>query len=70
MRIGEELKTALGTSTRVTSIEIRAGPEPAYNLEVADEHVYQMASAGLLVHNASGKGGLSRRPASRDINGR
>jgi hypothetical protein len=53
LRIGEELKTALGTSTRVTSIEIRAGPETVYGLEVAGEHVYQITSAGLLVHNAS-----------------
>ena len=55
LRIGEELKTALGTSTRVTSIEIRAGPETVYGLEVAGEHVYQITNAGLLVHNASGK---------------
>ncbi|QDT85336.1 polymorphic toxin-type HINT domain-containing protein [Gimesia chilikensis] len=53
LRIGEELKTALGTSTRVTSIEIRAGPETVYGLEVADEHVYQITNAGLLVHNVS-----------------
>ena len=52
LRIGEELKTALGTSTRVTSIEIRAGPETVYGLEVAGEHVYQITHAGLLVHNA------------------
>ena len=57
LRIGEELKTALGTSTRVTSIEIRAGPETVYGLEVAGEHVYQITQAGLLVHNASGKSG-------------
>ena len=54
LRIGEELKTALGTSTRVTSIEIRAGPETVYGLEVSGEHVYQITNAGLLVHNASG----------------
>lgn len=55
LRIGEELKTALGTSPRVTSIEIRAGPETVYGLEVAGEHVYQITNAGLLVHNASGR---------------
>ncbi|QDT78569.1 hypothetical protein Mal35_20180 [Gimesia maris] len=59
LRIGEELKTALGTSTRVTSIEIRAGPETVYGLEVAGEHVYQITNAGLLVHNASGRNGSS-----------
>lgn len=57
LRIGEELKTALGTSTRVTSIEIRAGPETVYGLEVAGEHVYQITNAGLLVHNASVRSG-------------
>jgi len=60
LRIGEELKTALGTSTRVTSIEIRAGPETVYGLEVASEHVYQITNAGLLVHNASGKSGTAQ----------
>ncbi|EDL57458.1 polymorphic toxin-type HINT domain-containing protein [Gimesia maris] len=52
LRIGEELKTALGTSTRVTSIEIRAGPETVYGLEVAGEHVYSVTGSGLLVHNS------------------
>nr|WP_232097323.1 hypothetical protein [Gimesia maris] len=44
--------TALGKTVRITSIEIRAGPEPVYNLEVAGEHVYSVTGSGLLVHNS------------------
>ncbi|QEG16143.1 hypothetical protein GmarT_20040 [Gimesia maris] len=50
---GERLRSALGKTVRITSIEIRAGPEPVYNLEVAGEHVYSVTSSGLLVHNTS-----------------
>ncbi|MCR9234719.1 MAG: hypothetical protein NXI29_27300 [bacterium] len=54
-------RSAFGKIVRVSSIEIRAGPETVYGLEVAGEHVYQIADAGLLVHNASasGRGELS-----------
>ncbi|WP_339733986.1 polymorphic toxin-type HINT domain-containing protein [uncultured Gimesia sp.] len=48
---GERLRSALGRTVRITSIEIRAGPEPVYNLEVAGEHVYSVTNSGLLVHN-------------------
>ncbi len=48
---GERLRSALGKTVRITSIEIRAGPEPVYNLEVAGEHVYSVTDSGLLVHN-------------------
>ena len=48
---GERLRSALGKTVRITSIEIRAGPEPVYNLEVAGEHVYSVTGSGLLVHN-------------------
>ncbi|QDU02306.1 hypothetical protein V6x_20080 [Gimesia chilikensis] len=68
LRIGEELKTALGTSTRVSFIEIRAGPELVYNLEVADEHVYQIADACLLVHNASVGNNATRLGANSRVN--
>ena len=54
---GERLRSAVGKTVRITSIEIRAGPETVYGLEVAGEHVYQITNAGLLVHNACGKGG-------------
>ncbi|QDT78563.1 hypothetical protein Mal35_20120 [Gimesia maris] len=50
---GERLRSAVGKTVRITSIEIRAGPEPVYNLEVAGEHVYSVTGSGLLVHNVS-----------------
>ncbi|WP_197994463.1 polymorphic toxin-type HINT domain-containing protein [Gimesia maris] len=50
---GERLRSPLGKTVRITSIEIRAGPEPVYNLEVAGEHVYSVTGSGLLVHNVS-----------------
>ncbi|QDT89873.1 polymorphic toxin-type HINT domain-containing protein [Gimesia algae] len=49
---GERLRSAVGKTVRITSIEIRAGPEPVYNLEIAGEHVYSVTGSGLLVHNA------------------
>ncbi|WP_154901725.1 Hint domain-containing protein [Gimesia maris] len=48
---GERLRSAVGKAVRITSIEIRAGPEPVYNLEVVGEHVYSVTNSGLLVHN-------------------
>ncbi|QDT78619.1 hypothetical protein Mal35_20680 [Gimesia maris] len=48
---GERLRSAVGKTVRITSIEIRAGPEPVYNLEVVGEHVYSVTNSGLLVHN-------------------
>ncbi|QDT78565.1 hypothetical protein Mal35_20140 [Gimesia maris] len=50
---GERLRTAVGKTVRITSIEIRAGPEPVYNLEIAGEHVYSVTDSGLLVHNTT-----------------
>ncbi|WP_154898279.1 polymorphic toxin-type HINT domain-containing protein [Gimesia maris] len=49
---GEHLRSAVGKTVRITSIEIRAGPEPVYNLEIAGEHVYSVTDSGLLVHNS------------------
>ena len=49
---GERLRSAVGKTVRITSIEIRAGPEPVYNLEIAGEHVYSVTGSGLLVHNS------------------
>lgn len=49
---GERLRSAVGKTVRITSIEIRAGPEAVYNLEVAGEHVYSVTNSGLLVHNS------------------
>ncbi len=48
---GETLLTADGTPTSVLSITARPGLEPVYNLEVDVEHVYYVASNGVLVHN-------------------
>lgn len=53
LAVGEELVTLAGT-THVTSITPRGPPEPVYNLEVQGEHVYLVASSGVLVHNACG----------------
>ncbi|QDU14129.1 hypothetical protein CA11_19330 [Gimesia maris] len=50
---GERLRSAVGKTVRITSIEIRAGPEPVYNLEITGEHVYIVTDSGLLVHNSS-----------------
>ncbi|QDT27533.1 hypothetical protein Enr10x_28510 [Gimesia panareensis] len=48
---GERLRSALGKTVRITSIEIRADPEPVCNLEIAGEYVYSITDTGLLVHN-------------------
>ncbi|QDT78574.1 hypothetical protein Mal35_20230 [Gimesia maris] len=50
---GERMRSAVGKTVRITSIEIRAGPEPVYNLEIAGEHVYSVTGSGLLVHNTA-----------------
>ncbi len=53
LRAGERLQSAAGVLTQVTRITPRRGPpEVVYNLEVDAEHVYRVAEAGLLVHNA------------------
>ncbi|WP_339733988.1 HNH endonuclease [uncultured Gimesia sp.] len=51
LSVGEKLRSALGRTVRITSIEPRAGPKAVYNLEVAGEHVYSVTNSGLLVHN-------------------
>ena len=58
LQVGEKLRSALGHTVRITSIEPRAGPEAVYNLEVAGEHVYCVADSGLLVHNSAPCGNL------------
>ncbi len=54
LQVGERLLAREGESCRVISLLPRPGPEVVYNLEVHREHVYQVASQGLLVHNCSG----------------
>jgi hypothetical protein len=47
---GERLHGIQG-NPRITKILPRGPPEPVYNIEVFGEHVYQVSSSGLLVHN-------------------
>lgn len=52
LRAGESVKTLQGTTT-VESYTLRARPEPTFNMEVEDDHVYRVGEQGILVHNAS-----------------
>ncbi|MHC4406189.1 MAG: Hint domain-containing protein, partial [Planctomycetota bacterium] len=49
---GERLRTLDGIA-RVSALLPRDTPEPVYNLEVQREHVYQVVSTGILVHNGT-----------------
>jgi hypothetical protein len=51
LRIGERLKTPGGT-TILSSLLPRLGKHRVYNLEVHVEHVFNVTSLGVLVHNA------------------
>ncbi|MBL8891049.1 MAG: hypothetical protein JNL67_13790 [Planctomycetaceae bacterium] len=55
LQIGERLQTLAGDIHWVQQKLPRPGPEPVYNLEVNDEHVYYVGTNGVLAHNA-GKG--------------
>ena len=50
LRPGEHLRTLKGLA-QVVSVVPHAGPDAVYNLEVQGEHVYQVTSSGVLVHN-------------------
>lgn len=50
LRPGERLYGVKG-NPRITKVLPRGPPEPVYNIEVFGEHVYQISSCGLLVHN-------------------
>jgi hypothetical protein len=50
--LGETLRTASGVLTHVTLLTLRPGSQSVYNLEIDSEHVYNVSSNGLLVHNA------------------
>lgn len=50
LRVGERVVGLSGLHA-VESIRPRDGPTPVYNLEVNGEHVYRVASVGVLVHN-------------------
>jgi Bacterial EndoU nuclease/Pretoxin HINT domain len=52
LREGERLRTLEGLA-QVVAVIPRAGPEPVFNLEVQVDHVYHVASSGILVHNGT-----------------
>ena len=55
LEIGERLQTLSGDVKVVQKKLPRPGPQPVFNLEVHDEHVYFVGEDGVLVHN-SGNG--------------
>jgi hypothetical protein len=50
LRPNENLRTLKGLA-QVMAVVPRAGPETVFNIEVQGEHVYQVGSQGVLVHN-------------------
>jgi hypothetical protein len=53
LRIGERLQCANGKETYVSEISDRyASPTEVFNFEVEIEHVYNVGTSGILVHNA------------------
>ena len=56
LRVGETLRNLDG-DVRIESIEQLGSEERVYNLEIHGEHVFRVASSGLLVHNSSGAEG-------------
>jgi hypothetical protein len=59
LRVGETLRNLDG-DVRIESIEQLGSEERVYNLEIHGEHVFRVASSGLLVHNSSEAEGSSR----------
>ena len=53
LRVGEMLRNLDG-DVRIESIEQLGSEERVYNLEIHGEHVFRVASSGVLVHNSSG----------------
>ena len=56
LRVGETLRNLDG-DVRIESIEQLGSEERVYNLEIHGEHVFRVASSGVLVHNSSGAEG-------------
>ena len=67
LRVGETLRNLEG-NVRIESIEQLGSEERVYNLEIHGEHVFRVASSGVLVHNSSGADG-SKGPVHIDIGG-
>jgi hypothetical protein len=61
LRVGETLRNLDG-DVRIESIEQLGSEERVYNLEIHGEHVFRVASSGLLVHNSSGAEGTVSGP--------
>jgi hypothetical protein len=53
LRVGETLRNLDG-DVRIESIEQLGSEERVYNLEIHGEHVFRVASSGVLFHNSSG----------------
>jgi hypothetical protein len=64
LRVGETLRNLDG-DVRIESIEQLGSEERVYNLEIHGEHVFRVASSGLLVHNSSGAEGPVSEVAER-----
>ena len=68
LEIGERLQTLSGDVKVVQQKLPRPGPQPVFNLEVHNEHVYFVGQDGVLVHNAgpnglySGTGAFGKDP--------
>lgn len=51
MKIGDRVRTVLGETRQIVSMERRPAPETVYNLEVYADHVYFVGEQGVLAHN-------------------
>jgi len=63
LRVGETLRNLDG-DVRIESIEQLGSEERVYNLEIHGEHVFRVASSGVLVHNSSGTEGRAQGPTA------
>jgi hypothetical protein len=59
LRRGDHLRTASGTDVRGTGLRYNGGHAAVYTLTVAHDHTFFVASARVLVHNASGCYGMT-----------
>ncbi|MDR2409599.1 MAG: HINT domain-containing protein [Bacteroidales bacterium] len=49
---GENVRLFSGDTARIIQKLPRPGPQPVYNIEVHGEHVYEVSTSGILVHNS------------------